>query len=264
MSPALISHRSEGSGPPLLLLNGIMMSSAAWEPIAEALRPARRILRADFRGQLLSPGTPPATIAGHAGDVLCLLDHLHLDTVDVAGTSFGGLVGLTLAAEHPDRVRALVAITTTDRVTPEMWTATAPLLEATVRAAAGGDKGAVFDAIVPGTFSLRWRTAHGDALAQRRNAIASLPTAWFTGLAGLIRSVENVDLRPLLARISCPVLVIAAGQDQMFPLEHGCALAQAIPGSTLEVIADGTHGLVVEQPELTAAMIEAFVVSMEG
>ena len=239
------------------------MSMAAWEPIAAVLRSSHLVLRADFRGQLLSPGIPPATIAGHVTDVLRLLDHLQLDTVHVAGTSFGGLVGLTLAGEYPDRVRSLAAITTTERMTPEMWTATQSLLETTERAADGGDKSAVFDAIVPGTFSLRWRTSQGEALAQRRNAIAALPRSWFTGLAGLLRSVEHVDLRPILGRISCPVVVVGAGQDLMFSLEHACALAEAIPRARLEVIADGSHGLVVEQPDKTAALIEAQVASVE-
>ena len=112
--PHVLTHRVDGDGSPLLLLNGGMMSMAAWEPIARRLAARHRVIRCDFRGQLLSPGPPCASMEDHADDVAALLDALGETRVDVVAASFGAYVGLLLAARHPERVHSLVAATVTD------------------------------------------------------------------------------------------------------------------------------------------------------
>lgn len=259
-----IAHREEGLGPDVLLLNGIMMSVSAWDPVVDAIRSRYRVTRTDFRGQLLSPGTPPATIVGHARDVARLLDHLGRDRVHIAGTSFGGMVGLAFSAMFPDRVKSLTAMTTTHRMTAEMWQMTEPLLEAVTRAAAGGNRAAVFDTIVPATFSSAWRTSQQAALAQRRLVVASLPAYWFTGLAGLLRAVRDVDLTELLPRIACPVHVVGADADLMFGPACSRIIATSVRAGRLTMIPGAAHGFVVEDPLRAAALIDGFVSEIEN
>lgn len=258
-----LAHLVEGSGPPLLLLNGGLMSLHAWDPVARALESRVRVVRCDLRGQLLSPGPPPATLEGHAADLVALLDHLGVGSAHVAGASFGALVGLTLAAHHPGRVRSLAAITATDRMPPGARAATEAVRAACRTAAAGGDGGAVFDLLAPATFSPRYRRHRAHDLTARRQIVASLPRAWFAGLDGLLQTLENLDLRPLLPAVRCPVLVLAAGEDLTFPLSHSQALAAALPRARLHVVPHAAHGLVVEEPELVAETLAAFVRDVE-
>lgn len=253
----------EGSGPPLLLLNGGLMSLHAWDPVAQALESRFRVVRCDLRGQLLSPGPPPATLEGHAADLVALLDHLGVGSAHVAGTSFGALVGLTLAARHPGRVRSVAAITATDRMPPETRPATEAVRAACRAAAAGGDGGAVFDLLAPATFSPRYRRQHRQELAARRQVVASLPRAWFEGLDGLLASLERLDLRPLLPAVRCPVLVLAAGEDLTFPLACSQALAATLPEARLHIVPHAAHGLVVEEPGLVAEVVAAFAAEVE-
>lgn len=260
---APLAHLVEGSGPPLLLLNGGLMSLHAWDPVARALDSRVRIVRCDLRGQLLSPGPPPASLEGHAADLVALLDHLGVGSAHVAGASFGALVGLTLAARHPERVRSVAAITATDRVPPETRAATEAVRAACRAAAAGGDGGAVFDLLAPATFSPRYRQHHAAELAARRQVVASLPRAWFAGLDGLLETLDGLDLRPLLPAVRCPGLVLAAGEDQTFPLAHSQALAAALPDARLHIVPHAAHGLVVEEPELVAEAVAAFVSDVE-
>ena len=91
----MIFHTVDGSGPPLLLLNGIAMSAASWQPVAEPLQRHFAVIRCDLRGQLMSPGSPPRDVGGHVDDVVEVLDHLGSDAVHVLATSFGGAVGET-------------------------------------------------------------------------------------------------------------------------------------------------------------------------
>lgn len=259
---APLTHQIEGSGETVLLLNGGLMSVAAWEPIAHAIRRSHEVVRCDFRGQLLSPGEPPATLEGHATDAAALLDTLGRERVNVVGTSFGAEVGLLLAATRPERVASLAAITATDRVTPDAWTAALPLLQACREAAAGGDGARVFDLLLPGTFSPAYLNAQAALLRERRQQIAAFPAAWFAGLAGLLGALEGLDLTPQLGRIRCPTLVVAAERDLTFPPERSDALAAAIPGAVLTVVPGSGHALVAEAPGRLVEILDSFLANL--
>jgi pimeloyl-ACP methyl ester carboxylesterase len=256
---APLAHDVAGDGPPLLLLNGGLMSLRAWDPVASRLQARFTVVRCDLRGQLLSPGPPPATLAGHADDVGALLDHLGLGRVHVAGASFGALVGLTFAAHHLERVATLTAMVATDRVTPEMSDGGRALADACRVAAAGGDGGRVFDLIEQGTFSPEYRRAHADELKARRQAISLLPRTWFSGLVDLLATLDGLDLRPLLTRITCPTLVLGAGHDVTFPVFHSQELARRLPDAHLRIIPEAAHGVVLEEPDVVAESIIEFI-----
>ncbi|NNC73978.1 MAG: alpha/beta fold hydrolase, partial [Acidimicrobiia bacterium] len=117
----LLAHRVEGEGRPLLLLNGGMMTYASWEPVATRLRGSRRLILCDLRGQLLSPGPVPPDLADNVRDLTALLDHLGIESADVMGTSYGGEIGLLMAAMVPERVDSLVAVTVSDYATEAIW-----------------------------------------------------------------------------------------------------------------------------------------------
>ena len=264
MELPVLTHTVEGSGPPLVLLNGGLMSFRAWDAVAERLKPRFTVVRCDFRGQLLSPGPPPDSLDGHAEDLVRLLDHLEVAAAHLVGTSFGALVGLTLAAACPDRVWSLVAITATDRVTPEAWAGARTLADACEAAAGGGDGGAVFDLVTSTTFSPAYIRHRAPELAARRQVVAALPPEWFAGLGRLLGVLQGLDLRPRLSRITCPALVLGAGRDQTFPVAHSQALAAGLPHAELSIAPDAPHGMVAEQPDLVATSILRFLEERGG
>jgi pimeloyl-ACP methyl ester carboxylesterase len=255
---SVLAHKVEGEGPPLLLLNGGMMSMSAWEPVARRLAARHRVIRCDFRGQLLSPGEPRASMEEHADDVAALLASLGEKRVDVVAASYGAYVGLLLAARHPDRVRSVVAATVTDVANEGVGEAGIRLAAAVRASARGGDRVAVYDAIVALAYTPEWQNAHAEEIASRRAQVGLLPDAWFTGLEGLLGALEKVDLRPILPRIACPVLVLAAGRDAAMPLERTEAVADAIPGANLVVVAGSGHALIVEREDEFIRLAERF------
>lgn len=260
---AVIAHRTQGDGPPVVLLNGGLMSLQAWDPIASQLERDCLVIRCDFRGQLLTLGDPPASLAGHADDVVALLDALGRADAHIAGVSFGALVGLVIAARHPTRIRSLVAMSATDRVTDVMWAGSLALCEAARHAAAGGGKTAIFDVVEPATFSPEWRAANAEMLRARRMAVGLLPPSWFAGVAGLVAALEGLTLHAELARIQCPTCVVGGEHDLTFPIEHSRELASRIAGAILEVVPSGSHGFIVERPAEAAAIIGGFVARVE-
>ncbi|MFP5288417.1 MAG: alpha/beta fold hydrolase [Thermoanaerobaculia bacterium] len=255
----MLTYRIDGEGEPVLLLNGGMMTIGAWEPIAAALAPRFQVIRCDFRGQLLSPGEPEPRLEAHVRDLVELIDGLGIDRVHLAGTSYGGLVGLLFAALHPERAASLAVIAATGRITPEFWESTARCRELALEAAAGGDGARVLEYILPETYTPEYLERQAPALEFHRRWVAALPVVWFRGLAAILSSVEGVDLTPHLSAIRCPTLIVAGERDAMFPPEQSRALAEAIPGARLRIVPGAPHGLVVENPDVTARLLLDFL-----
>ena len=260
--PAPLTHRLEGTdGPPVVVLNGGMMTFPAWEPVAARLRASHRVMLCDFRGQLLSPGVGPADLAGHAADVAALLDHVGWRSAHVVGASFGAEVALELAAAAPDRVRSLVAVTAMDRETPEFRAGNEQMRAVLADILAGGERGSFYDVLVEGIYSQRYRQAEAALIAARRAQIDQLPLAWFAGVDRLLAAIEGFDLTPRLGAVECPALVVLAADDQVMSPERSRALAAAL-GADTAVHPTSGHGLVVEDPEWLAGVCLDFLAGL--
>jgi 3-oxoadipate enol-lactonase len=239
----------DGDGEPLLLLNGIAMSVASWEEIARPLAEHYRVIRFDFRGQLLAPGSPPSDVLEHARDVVALLDRLSIDDAHLVATSFGAAVALLVAARWPQRVRSLVSIASADAFDDVMAGEVARWHRACLDALAGDDRGVLSDVLEPVIYSAGYLASHRDERALRRRQIAALPDAWFEGLAGLLESTPSVSLADELARVSCPALVVAAELDGFIPQRRTRALADGVRDARFEIIDGAGHAVVVERPD---------------
>lgn len=262
----LLTHRIAGpdAGEPLVLLNGGMMSIAAWDRIAAPLENSYRVLRCDFRGQLLSPGEPAPHLDAHVDDLLALLDALAIERIHLAGVSFGALVALRLASLRPERAGSLTAISATERVTDARWQETAEMRQIVREAIEGGDGGRVLDFLLPRTYTTEYLEAQRGSLGVYRQWVAALPQVWFRGLEQILSSLEGLDLTPHLGAIRCPALIVTAEKDRTFPPEHARALASGISGARLEIVPGGSHGLVIEQPGRVLDLLLSFLGSLRA
>jgi len=260
----MIWHSVDGDGAPLVLLNGIAMSGPSWEPVAAPLTARYRVVRCDFRGQLLTPGDVPPDLATHADDVAEVLERLDAAPAHVVSTSFGGAVGVELAARRPDLVRSLVSIASPDGFTEEMAAEVARWRAACEAVLGGADPEILSDTLEPVVYSAAWRVAHRDELDERRRQIAQLPRWWFEGLAALLDQAEELGLGDAPGRVRCPTLVIAAGEDGFIPTVRTRALADAIPDAEFEVIEGAGHAIVVEQPDAIVDRVVRWIGSVDS
>jgi pimeloyl-ACP methyl ester carboxylesterase len=100
-----------GEGSPLLAVHGITANSHGWPAVARALGGRASLLAPDLRGRGASNGLAgPYGIATHAQDMLAVLDHFELERTVLVGHSLGAYILARLAADHPDRVAALVLV----------------------------------------------------------------------------------------------------------------------------------------------------------
>ena len=109
-----LAYDVRGSGPPLVLIMGYRLNSAAWPAeFVTALAKQFTLLLFDNRGTGLSDKpTSGYALSNMANDVIGLMDHLDIPRANVVGYSMGGAIAQELVCRHPDRVLSLVLVAT--------------------------------------------------------------------------------------------------------------------------------------------------------
>ena len=240
-------------GPPdaqaLVLSPSLGTTYAMWDPQASPLAERFRVVRYDRRGHGRSPvATGPTTIAALGADVVELLDDLGLERVSFCGLSIGGMVGMWLAGNVPERVDRLVLCCTAPSLPPsQQWVDRAAVVRADGVAA-------IAEATLGRWFRPSFHDEHPDVVARFRAMLVSTPAE---GYAACCDALASVDLTPSLAAIAAPTLVVSGSDDVVAPPDSGAALAAAIPGARQVVVRDAAHIANVEQPRaFTEAVIE--------
>ena len=109
-----VYYESHGEGNPVLLLNGIMMTTLSWQAFVPALQKTNRLILVDFLDQGRSARMEEAyTQELQAELVAALINHLQLRSPAVAGISYGGEVALRVAIRYPALVGRLLLFNTT-------------------------------------------------------------------------------------------------------------------------------------------------------
>jgi 3-oxoadipate enol-lactonase len=249
MMPIDVAFTVDGpdDAPTVVLSNSLGSTPAMWDPQFPALAERLRVVRYDHRGHGRSPvPAAPYELADLGADVLALLDRLGLERVHWCGLSLGGMVGMWLAINAPERIDRLVLCCTSARLgPPETWADRA----ATVRAH-GVD--AVADAGLVRWLSPSFMEREPEVTAAVRAMLASTPAEGYAACCGVI---EHMDQVPQLGEIRAPTLVIAAADDPATPPEHGGLIASTVPGAQLAIVTNARHLATIEQPEEMTELI---------
>ena len=105
----MLYFTERGSGPPLLLVHGLMITGEMFDPVIEHFATRHRVIVPDLRGHGRSRALPPPYSARQlAADLARLLDDLAIGSTAVLGYSQGGAIAQQLALDHPARCERLV------------------------------------------------------------------------------------------------------------------------------------------------------------
>lgn len=233
--------------PPLVLLGSLGSTLDVWRPQLPALTASFRVIRADHRGHGQSPvPAGPYTMANLAGDVLALLDKLELERVSYLGLSLGGMVGIYLASEAPERIdRLVLSATTAHFPDPTPW-------QDRIAAVSEGGTEALASATVTRWFTPAYAQTHADVVAWAECMVRDTPDSGYLACCQAIRDWDHVSR---LGAISAPTLVIAGSDDPATPKEpHATTLAERIPGAQLAVL-EAAHLLTYERADEANALI---------
>ena len=262
-----LCYRTHGdrSAQPLLLITGLGQQLHSWpSAFCDALAARGHFVvcfdNRDVGHSSRWPHRPPTsvqllvrrfpstqyTLADMAQDTAGLIDGLGVSSAHVVGASMGAMIGQTLAARHPERVRTLTsimsstgaprvgrpALSTLRRMAtpapsdPERW------LERTVEMWRHiGSHGFPFDEVrVRAVARESWQRGGGAAL---RAGVGRQ-------LAAILKSGDRT---PELRHIGAPTLVIHGDRDRMVNPSGALATARAIPGALVHTIAGMGHDL---------------------
>jgi 3-oxoadipate enol-lactonase len=168
----------------------------------------------------------------------------------VCGLSLGGLIGLWLAINAPERVRTLVVSNTAARIgSDELWSARIEAVES------GGMEG-IREMAVARFFTTELASADPDTVeAAGRVLVATDPE----GYAGCCAALRDADLRRSIGAIRCPTLILGGERDISTPPAEAIWLHEHIPGSRLRVLEGAAHFSIVEQPGAWTDEVERFL-----
>ena len=233
----------------VVLSNSLGTTRELWSRQLPELAERFRVLTYDHPGHGASelPGQP-CTVEALAHGLLGLLDELELQRVSLCGVSLGGMVGMALALEAPERVERLVlACTSAYLGPPDGW-----LERARIVRAEGMEP--IADTVVGRWFTPELAREEPETLARFRAMLVATPPE---GYARGCEAVAAWDARERIARIDAPVLVVAGEDDPATPVEHAELVASRIPGAQLRILRPAAHLANVERAEaFTSAVLE--------
>jgi pimeloyl-ACP methyl ester carboxylesterase len=226
-----VTYREEGpkDGPPLVVLHGWGASIAAVASIMAIFRQTHRVIALDLPGFGASDPPPvPWTSDEYADCVRAAMGRLGIARASIIGHSFGGKVGIILAATHPGLVDRLVLVNS---------------------AGIRGKRDATYYAKVYG-FKAGKRLLGMPPLSgplggpiRRRfeRRFGSDDYRQAGSMRGTLVRVVNEDVRDLLPRIQAPTLLIWGELDDSTPLSDGTLMEQLIPDAGLVVFPGAGH-----------------------
>jgi pimeloyl-ACP methyl ester carboxylesterase len=259
-------HEVAGSGPPLVLVHGLMTSAYSWRYVVADLARRYRVFVPDLVGSGASEKPPDLvySVENLARFLAAYVRALDAGAPYLVGNSLGGLICLRSLLDSPGLARPYVHIHAPGY----------PMTGAKVAHALLG--------VPPVRWALAWfvhrfrerfvawnvHYARDDMLSREevREYASQFETA--QGAKVFVRILrESLDPSEHAKIISAlrrdadrlpPVLLLYAREDPLVPPEFGPRYAEDIPGAPLHWVDESSHFVQVEQPERTVTELRAF------
>ena len=227
-------YATYGAGDPVLLIHGGLGFGDIWSAQVTDLMKDHLVIVADSRGHGRSTRTEaPFGYDLMASDYLALLDYLKLEKVDLVGWSDGGIIGLDIAMNHPERLKHLFAQAaniTTDGVNPAVNTDT------------------VFGSYI--TWMSEVYAKVSPTPDQFDAFVAQIGTMWAT-------QPNWTDAQ--VAAITVPTAIVVGDHDEAILPDHTARIASLIPGAKLVILPQVSHFAMLQDPASYDAAIRALI-----
>jgi 3-oxoadipate enol-lactonase len=250
-----IAYTLEGpaQAPAVVLSNSLATDMRMWDRVLPLLTPHCRVLRYDSRGHGQSKaGSAMATLDDLGNDLLAVMDACHMPRAVVAGVSLGGMTGLTLALNHPERLAGLMACNCRARIDEAGsagWNQRLGVL------AAQGMQGLI-ESTLERWFTADARQADPQGMALMRQIVGGTSADGYTAC---VRAILGLKLQGELHRIQVPVMLLAGAQDGAASPDEMGSMAALIAGSQLEVLDPCGHISPMQRPDDYARLLNQFV-----
>lgn len=256
-----VECHGEGKGSPIVVLNGIMMSTPSWKPFVAALSKHNSLVLLDLLDQGQSSRMNVVyDIKIQADVVKCVLDALNIDKVSIAGISYGASVAMNFALTYPEHVDRMALFNCVPYTSPWLKTVGESWKLARV------SPQMYYHATIPIIYSMEFYNQNLDWIEKRKEfLIANVfnNPNFLDAMDRLIDSAATHDVRAHLGNIAAKTLLVSGSEDYLTPLSEQKYIAEHIPGAEL-VIMDGCgHAAMYEQPDVFITLLLGFINSDE-
>jgi pimeloyl-ACP methyl ester carboxylesterase len=263
-----VIYRIAGSGPPVVLIHGMLNSSSHWQAVAQSLAHDHTVIAPDLIGH--GDSAAPRgdySLGAHAASIRDLLAAIGIERASIVGHSLGGGVAMQFFYQFPQRVQRLALISSGG-----LGREVSPMLRT---------------AALPGMASLLSLTIHPRLLGALRGSGTRLRErgigagVYLQAIARALRPLENSDARQAFLhtlravidthgqRVSAtdrlglletiPTLIVWGERDRTIPIEHGRRAHVAIPNSVFETIPGAAHFPHLEEPQALSELLGTFL-----
>ena len=248
-----INYQVDGpdGAPWIIFSNSLLTTISMWDEQAAELKKTHRVLRYDQRGHGGTQVTDGKySFAMLTADVIALMDALAIRRATFVGLSMGGMTALFLAQKHGDRFDRIVACDCGPASTP----ASAQQWSERIELASGKGMDALADVTIPRWFPPEFVATKSPVLDKVRGMINATP---FQGFAGCAAALSDYDLKPGLAGIKTPTLLVCGTKDATYPGMK--QIRETVPGTHLVELDGAGHISNMEQPAAFTKAIADFV-----
>lgn len=265
-------YRMAGSGPPVVLIHGMINSSRHWNRVAAELASEYTVIAPDLIGHG-EASTPRGdySLGAHAATIRDLLSTIGIERATIAGHSLGGGVAMQFFYQFPQRTERLILISSGG-----LGREVSPMLRGAALPGAGVGLSLAANRLVIGALGLASELLlrAGSDLGRQTEAIARAlkplsPPGARRAFLETLRSVIDIRGQKVSAtdRLhlleTTPTLIVWGERDNTIPIDHGIRSHAAIPHSSFETLPRAAHFPNLEDPESLAGVIADFLEATE-
>ena len=231
----------------LVLIHGFPLNTDMWQPQLEMAAHGWRVVVPALRG--FGPGPdakterPATSVDDYAGDIIDLLDSLHVKDAVICGLSMGGYIAFAMYRHAATYFRGMVLADTRSQADTPETVAGRKAIQQLVREKG---QGAVADALLPKLVCDSTRSSKPAVVENLRTQITSSSVEAIVGALDAL--MTRPDSTPMLPTLRIPILIVVGAQDAITPPPLSEQMHHDIPGSQLVVIPDAGHMSNMEQP----------------
>lgn len=239
---AFLNYETEGDGPAFVFAHANPFDHSLWLYQIHRYSLWFRVIALDLRGYGRSERTPHCSVPLMTGDVAALLDELGIDQCVYCGNSVGGRVGLQLALDSPERLRALIVVGST----PSGRENAAAFAQRVQGYKTVGIRGGYYESHLRSLLSPEFQQSRiGDYLVnlflERGDTLQEGP------IVASFESSQDWSVKEELHKIRLPLLVIAGEKDRA---RQRCReIHELVPGARYYEIAGAGHACGLEAPD---------------
>ena len=241
-----------GEGPPVVLGHSLFCNRDMWKGVVNRLSSKFTFINVALRGHGESSATAPFTIWDLADDWVAILDQESIEAAALCGLSTGGMTAMRMALKMSERVCGLALVDTDADAEASLW-----------KRIQYGALGSIYrrtgfipvGTVTKAMFAPETRRDRPELIDELVELIKTFDRHQIRHATKAIFGRDSVDV----SSIGLPTLVVVGEHDHSLPPARSRKLAASIEGARLEVIKAAGHLTAIEQPDVLADLLEAFL-----